>query len=103
VHSAATGWLIGLAIIIAGWASIIWVLVHVFHLIRPIFLTVLLGAVMLQCFATRQKARCDVWELYDDIGLCRSKAREYNKLDNRVLVKMGVPVIVDYKCQSVVE
>jgi hypothetical protein len=58
----------------------------------------LVGVVLMQCYATRTNDGCVSLSVHTAMAECRALAKEYGKFDARALSVTGLPVVVSYRC-----
>ena len=61
----------------------------------------LVGVMLIQCYATRIKDGCAPLSVHATMAECRELASEYEKFDGRALNVTGLPVVVSYHCVAV--
>ena len=61
----------------------------------------LVGVMLIQCYATRIKDGCEPMSVHARLAECRALASEYRKFDTRALRVTGLPVVVSYDCVAI--
>ena len=61
-------------------------------------IALLVGAALMQCYATRSDSGCVPLSEHVTMAECRKLASEYQKFDTRDLRIKGVPAVVSYHC-----
>jgi hypothetical protein len=64
-------------------------------------IALLVGAALIQCYATRSGSGCQPLSWYETMAECQALASDYRKFDTRALNVTGLPVVVSCRCMAV--